>query len=108
MGGHELSDKELMLLSIMKTCRMIDKNFLLQEHFLKVRLKVREITEFKEPLTENKRKIKEIQEAIRRSILASTSIFIFNFNCPLYFLFFIYYQFSILHFAFSILYFLNT
>jgi hypothetical protein len=71
MGEQELSDKELMLLSIMKTCRMIDKNFLLQEHFLKVRLKVREITEFKEPLPENKQKIKEIQEAIRRSILAS-------------------------------------
>jgi hypothetical protein len=50
---------------------MIDKNFLLQEYFLKVRLKIREITEFKEPLPENKRKIKEIQEAIRRSILAS-------------------------------------
>jgi hypothetical protein len=71
MGEHELSYKELMLLSIMKTCRMIDKNFLIQEHFLKVRSRVREITEFREPLTENKRKIKEIQEAIRRSILAS-------------------------------------
>jgi hypothetical protein len=71
MGEHELSDKEMMLLSIMKTCRMIDKNFHLQEHFLKVRLKVREITEFKEPLTENKRKIKEIQEAVRRSIISS-------------------------------------
>ncbi len=72
MGGHELSEKELMLLSIMKTCRMIDKNFLLQEHFMKVRLKIREITEYREPLTEKKRMIKEIQEAIRRSILASS------------------------------------
>jgi hypothetical protein len=71
MGGSELSNEELMLLSIMKTCRMIDKNFLLQEHFLKVRLKVREITEFKEPLSETTRKIKEIQEAIRLAILAS-------------------------------------
>ena len=71
MGEPELSDEELMLLSIMRTCKMIDKNFLLQEYFLKVRLKIREITEFKEPLPENKRKIKEIQEAIRRSILAS-------------------------------------
>jgi hypothetical protein len=70
-GEQELSGKDLMLLAIMRTCRMIDKNFLLQEHFLKVRLKVREITEFKEPLTETSRKIKEIQEAIRLSILSS-------------------------------------
>jgi len=70
-SGQELSGKDLMLLAIMRTCRMIDKNFLLQEHFLKVRLKVKEITEFKEPLTETTRKIKEIQEAIRLSILSS-------------------------------------
>ncbi len=70
-GEQELSGKDLMLLAIMRTCRMIDKNFLLQEHFLKVRLKVKEITEFKEPLTETSRKIKEIQEAIRLSILSS-------------------------------------
>ena len=70
-GEQELSGKDLMLLAIMRTCRMIDKNFLLQEHFLKVRLKVREITEFKGPLTETSRKIKEIQEAIRLSILSS-------------------------------------
>jgi len=70
-GEQELSGKDLMLLAIMRTCRMIDKNFLLQEHFLKVRLKVREITEFKEPLTETSRKIKAIQEAIRLSILSS-------------------------------------
>jgi hypothetical protein len=70
-GGDELSNKDLMLLAIMRTCRMIDKNFLLQEHFLKVRLKIKEITEFKEPLPETTRKIKEIQEAIRLSILSS-------------------------------------
>jgi len=70
-GGKELSGKDLMLLSIMRTCRMIDKNFLIQEHFLKVRLKIKEITEFREPLTESSRKIKAIQEAIRLSILSS-------------------------------------
>lgn len=70
-GGQELSGKDLMLLAIMRTCRMIDKNFSLQEHFLKVRIKIKEITEFKEPLTETSRKIKEIQEAIRLSILSS-------------------------------------
>lgn len=70
-SGQELSGKDLMLLAIMRTCRMIDKNFLLQEHFLKVRIKVKEITEFKEPLPETSRKIKEIQEAIRLSILSS-------------------------------------
>jgi Golgi phosphoprotein 3 (GPP34) len=70
-GGQELSGKDLMLLAIMRTCRMIDKNFLLQEYFLKVRLKIKEITEFKEPLTDTSRKVKEIQEAIRLSILSS-------------------------------------
>jgi len=70
-GGQELTGKDLMLLAIMRTCKMIDKNFLLQEHFLNVRIKVKEITEFKEPLTETSRKIKEIQEAIRLSILSS-------------------------------------
>jgi len=70
-GERELTEKDLMLLAIMKSCRMIDKNFLLQEHFLKVRIKIKEITEFKEPLTETSRKIKAIQEAIRLSILSS-------------------------------------
>lgn len=70
-GEQELSGKDLMLLAIMRTCKMIDKNFLLQEHFLKVRIKVKEITEFKEPLPEISQKIKEIQEAIRLSILSS-------------------------------------
>ena len=70
-GGQELTGKDLMLLAIMRTCKMIDKNFLLQEHFLNVRIKVKEITELKEPLTETSRKIKEIQEAIRLSILSS-------------------------------------
>jgi hypothetical protein len=70
-SGTELSAEDLMLLVVMKTCRMIDKNFLLQEHFLKVRLKIKEIIEFKEPLTVSSRKIKAIQLAIRRSIMAS-------------------------------------
>ncbi len=70
-GEQELSGKDLMLLAIMRICRMIDKNFLLHEHFLKVRLKIKEITEFKEPLTEPARKIKKMQEAIRLSILSS-------------------------------------
>jgi golgi phosphoprotein 3 len=71
MSGQELSAKELMLMAVMRTCRMIDKNFLLLEHFLKVRIKIKEITEFKEPLTETTRKIKDIQEAIRLAIMSS-------------------------------------
>jgi len=71
IGEKELSSSDLMLLSVMRTCRMIDKNFLLQEYFLKVRLKIREITEFKEPLTEQTRKIKIIQEATIKAIRAS-------------------------------------
>jgi hypothetical protein len=71
IDGQQLSAKDLMLLAVMRTCRMIDKNFLLQEHFLKVRIKIKDITEFKEPLTETTRKIKEIKDAIRLSILSS-------------------------------------
>lgn len=71
MGEQELSADDMMLMAVMRTCRMIDKNFLLQEHFLKVRIKIKEITEFKEPLTETSQKIKDIQEAIRLAIMSS-------------------------------------
>ncbi|MGA3012712.1 MAG: GPP34 family phosphoprotein [Bacteroidales bacterium] len=71
MNDQELTEREMMLLSIMKTCRMIDKNFIHLEHFMKVRSKVNELVEFKEPLSESNRKIKEIKEAIHHSILAS-------------------------------------
>jgi len=71
MGEQELSGQDLMLLAIMKTCRMIDKNFLLQEHFLKVRLKIKELLDFEEPLSETSRRIMVIQEAIRKAILSS-------------------------------------
>jgi hypothetical protein len=71
INDKELSERDIMLLSIMKTCRMIDKNFIHLEHFLKVRSKVNELVEFKEPLSESYRKIKEIKDAIHHSILAS-------------------------------------
>ena len=71
MGEKEIPADDLMLLVVMKTCRMIDKNFLLQEHFLKVRLKIKEILEFKDPVTESSRKIMVIQDAIRKAIITS-------------------------------------
>lgn len=71
INGQELTERNIMLFSIMKTCRMIDKNFIHLEHFLKVRSKVNELIEFKEPLSDSNRKIKEIKEAIHHSILAS-------------------------------------
>jgi golgi phosphoprotein 3 len=70
-GEKELTADDLMLLSIMRTCRMIDKNFLLQEHFLKIRLKIKEITEFTKPSTDIERKIKLIKEAIQKAVFAS-------------------------------------
>ena len=69
--GKELTPNDLILLTIMRTCKMIDKNFLLQEHFLKVRIKIKEITEFKDPLPESSRKIKALKEAMEQSIRAS-------------------------------------
>ena len=71
LNKETLSEKEVMLFSIMKVCRMIEKNFIHFEHFLKARSRVNEITEFKEPLTESNRKIKEIHNAVLHSIIAS-------------------------------------
>ena len=71
IGEKELSPEDLMLLAVMRTCKMIDKNFLLHEHFLKVRTKIREITEFREPLNESTAKVSALQDAIRLAILTS-------------------------------------
>jgi golgi phosphoprotein 3 len=71
MGDQDLSPDDLMLLALMKNCKMIDKNFLLHEHFLKVRLRIKEVTEFKEPLSDETRIISDIQTGIRQTIRLS-------------------------------------
>jgi len=71
MGKYELSGNDLMLLSIMRTCKMVDKNFIHLDHFLNIKLKIKKITGFREPLKETTRLIKKIQEATRQSIFAS-------------------------------------
>jgi golgi phosphoprotein 3 len=71
MGKYELSGNDLMLLSIMRTCKMVDKNFIHLDHFLNIKLKIKKITRFREPLKETTRLIKKIQEATRQSIFAS-------------------------------------
>jgi len=71
MGEQELTPYDRMLLAVMKSCRMIDKNFLRHEQFLKVRQKINDLTEFKEPLTESNRLVRDIQSAILKAIRKS-------------------------------------
>jgi hypothetical protein len=71
MGDKKLSDYDLMLLAVMNTCKMIRKNFRHLENYSKVSHRIREITQFPEPLTKKIQAIKEIQSAITRAIIAS-------------------------------------
>jgi golgi phosphoprotein 3 len=71
MGEQEMTPEDMMLIAVMRSCRMIDKNFSLHEHFLKVRLKIREILEFKEPLPDSSQLVRDIQSAIDQSIRRS-------------------------------------
>lgn len=71
LDKRELSEDDLMLLAVMKSCRMIGKNFSGYRHFLKVRLRIREITKYREPLSETSRNVKAIGRAIGQLIRES-------------------------------------
>jgi len=71
MGEHDLTPHDIMLLAVMRSCKMIDKNFPAFDHFMKVRTKIREITEFKEPLPDSTRMIRDIQSGINKAIRIS-------------------------------------
>jgi hypothetical protein len=71
MGTQTLSATDLMMISIMKNCRMVSKSFHFHDNFIKIRLKIRQITDFKEPLSDEARIIKIISDGMRKAILAS-------------------------------------
>jgi hypothetical protein len=71
IGDKKLSDYDLMLLAVMNTCKMIRKNFHHLENYSRVSRRIREITQFVEPLTKTTQIIKELQSAITRAIIAS-------------------------------------
>jgi len=66
-----LSDHDIMLLVVMNNCKMVRKNFGGYIHYLKMRGKINEITQFKTPNTESEAIIKLLQSAISRAIMAS-------------------------------------
>jgi len=67
----ELTDHDLMLLSIMNTCKMVRKNFGGFIHYLKLRSRINLITQFPETGTESEKLIPQVQTAIARAIMAS-------------------------------------
>jgi len=71
ISGKTLDDYETMLLVIMNTCKMVRKNFGGYLQFIKLRGKIIEITQFKNPQSESDQVIKAIHTAISRAILAS-------------------------------------
>jgi len=71
MGEDELTDHDLLLLSIMQTCRMTDKNYPIREHFLKVRSRIREITGGMVTAAKRQEMILNIRDAVSKSIRQS-------------------------------------
>jgi hypothetical protein len=71
ISGKLLNDYETMLLVIMNSCKMVRKNFGGYLQYIKLRGKITEITQFKEPKSESDQVIKTLQTAITRAILAS-------------------------------------
>lgn len=71
ISGKNLTDYETMLLVVMNSCKMVRKNFGGYLQFIKLRGKITEITQFKEPKSESDQIIKTLQTSITRAILAS-------------------------------------
>lgn len=71
VGDKILLDQDLMLLVVMNNCKMVRKNFGGYLQYLKLRGKINEITQFKDPQTEVEKTIKQLQTAISRAIMAS-------------------------------------
>jgi len=71
VGGKMLLDYDLMMLVVMNNCKMVRRNFGGFLQYLKLRGKINEVTQFKEPQTETQKTIKQLQTAISRAIVAS-------------------------------------
>ena len=66
-----MTDHDLMLLSIMNTCKMVRKNFGGFLQYLKLRSRINLITQFPETGSDSEKLIKQVQTAIARAIMAS-------------------------------------
>jgi hypothetical protein len=71
VGDKPLTGHDMMLLVVMNNCKMVRKNFGGYLHYLKMRGKINEITQFKNPKTETEETVRMLQTAISRSIMAS-------------------------------------
>jgi hypothetical protein len=71
VSGNNLSDHDLMLLVVMNSCKMVRKNFGGYIQFIKLRVRINEITQFKTPRMAPENMIKQLQTAINRAIMAS-------------------------------------
>jgi hypothetical protein len=71
VSGNILTDQEVMMLVVMNNCKMVRKNFGGYIQYIKLRGRINEITQFKNPGTETEEVIKLLQTAISRAIMAS-------------------------------------
>jgi hypothetical protein len=71
VGNKTLTPHEMMLLIVMNNCKMVRKNFGGYLQYIKMRGRINEITQFKNPKTETEEILRMLQVAISRSIMAS-------------------------------------
>ncbi len=71
VNDKHLSNEELMLMVVMVNCRMVRKNFGGFIQYLRLRGKISEITQFRNPKNTAEETISILQTAISRAILAS-------------------------------------
>lgn len=71
VNEKHLGPEDLMLMVVMVNCRMVRKNFGGFIQYLRLRGKINEITQFRNPKNANEETISILQTAISRAILAS-------------------------------------
>ena len=71
ISGKQLNDYDKMLLVVMNSCRMVRKNFGGYLQYIKLRGKINEITQFRNPQNETEEMIRILQTAVNRAIMAS-------------------------------------
>jgi hypothetical protein len=71
VSGKLLTPQELMLLVVMNNCKMVRKNFGGYIQYIKLRGRINEITQFKNPAGEPEEVVRLLQTAISRAIMTS-------------------------------------
>jgi hypothetical protein len=71
ISGDKLDGYDLMMISVMDSCKMIRKNFKDYGNYLKLRYRIKAIVHFIDPQQEDLKIIAAIDNAIRRAIVAS-------------------------------------